>query len=105
MHEKFDEVSYVLEGELGVMVGEEEFQVPTGAFVVRPKGVPHALWNIGERSTRFLDIYTPAGHEAWFEEVARMLSAVPPPPLDQVLEAGRRFRHDFSAGARSATDG
>jgi mannose-6-phosphate isomerase-like protein (cupin superfamily) len=97
MHEKFDEVSYVLEGELGVMVGEEEFQVPTGAFVVRPKGVPHALWNIGERSTRFLDMYTPAGHEAFFEEVARMLSAVPPPPLDQVLEAGRRFDTIFLA--------
>jgi mannose-6-phosphate isomerase-like protein (cupin superfamily) len=91
MHEKFDEVSYVLEGELGVMVGEEEFQVPTGAFVVRPKGVPHALWNIGERSARFLDMYTPAGHEAFFEELARMFSAPFPPSFDQFVEAGRRF--------------
>jgi len=91
MHEKTDEVSYVLEGKLGVMVGEEEFEALAGAFVVRPKGVPHALWNIGERSARFLDMYTPAGHEAWFEELARMFSAPVPPTLDQMLEAGRHY--------------
>lgn len=91
LHEKTDEVAYILEGELGVMVAEEDFHAGPGSFVVRPKGVPHALWNITDRPVRFLDIYTPAGMEAWFEELARLVSAPEPPTLGQLVEAGRRY--------------
>ena len=91
LHEKTDEVSYILEGELGVMVAEEEFQAAAGSFVVRPRGVPHALWNVTDRPVRLLDIYTPAGFELWFVELARLFSATPPPTLEQLAEAGRRY--------------
>jgi quercetin dioxygenase-like cupin family protein len=91
VHEKADEVAYVLEGELGAMVAEEEFKADPGAFVVRPRGVPHALWNVTDRPVKFLDIYTPAGLETFFEELARLLSAGEPPTLEQMFEAGRRY--------------
>lgn len=90
-HEMTDEVGYILEGELGVMVAEEDFQVPPGSFFIRPRGVPHALWNVTDGAVRFLDIYTPAGMERWFEELARLVSASQPPTLDELFEAGRRF--------------
>ncbi len=90
-HEKTDEVGYILEGELGVMVAEEDFRAGPGTFFVRPKGVPHALWNVTDRPVRFLDTYTPAGMEAWFEELARLVSACRPPRLEQLFEAGRRY--------------
>lgn len=90
-HERIDEVSYLLEGVLGVMVGEKEFEAGTGSFVIRPKGVPHALWNVGKRPARFLDIYTPAGHEGFFEEMAKLRSAPIPPSPDQIFEAARRL--------------
>jgi len=90
-HEKPDEVGYILEGELGVMVAEEDFRAGPGTFFVRPKGVPHALWNVTDRPVRFLDMYTPAGMEAWFEELQRLVSAPTPPSLQQLFEAGRRF--------------
>lgn len=90
-HERIDEVSYLLEGELGAMVAEEYFQLRPGSFVVRPKGVPHALWVTGTRPARFLDIFTPAGHEAFFEEVARIAS-LSPPTAKQLAEAG--LQHD-----------
>src|SRR5438270_11556529 len=79
VHEKTDEISYIVEGELGVMVAEEEFQAAAGAFVVRPRGVPHALWNVPDRAVRLLDIYTPAGLEAFFVELSRLFSASAPP--------------------------
>jgi quercetin dioxygenase-like cupin family protein len=91
-HEGIDEMSYIIEGELGVMVAEEELQAGAGSFVVRPRGVPHALWNVTDRPVRFLDVYTPAGHEAFFEEVARLFSSSPPPTPEQRLEFARR--HD-----------
>jgi quercetin dioxygenase-like cupin family protein len=90
-HEKTDEVGYILEGELGVMVAEEDFRAAPGTFFVRPKGVPHALWNLTDRPVRYLDMYTPAGMEAWYEELARLVSASEPLTLDQLFEAGRRY--------------
>jgi mannose-6-phosphate isomerase-like protein (cupin superfamily) len=92
LHEKTDEVAFVLEGELGAMVAEEEFNASPGAFVVRPRGVPHALWNITDRPVRFLDIYTPAGMEAVFEDLARLMSSSERPTVEQTLEVGSR--HD-----------
>lgn len=88
LHERTDEVSYVLEGELGAMVAEEEFRVVAGAFVVRPRGVPHALWNATSQPVRGLDIYTPGGFEAFGEELARRFSSAPP-TFEQVAEFGR----------------
>lgn len=92
LHETIDELSYVVEGELGVMVGEEDFQVGAGSFVVRPRGVPHALWNVTDRPVRLLDMYTPAGHERLIEDGAKLSSTTPPPTPEQLSEFARR--HD-----------
>ena len=90
-HEKTDEVGYILEGELGVMVADEDFRAGPRTFFVRPKGVPHALWNVTNRPVLYLDMYTPAGMEAWFEELARLVSASTPAGMEQLFEAGRRY--------------
>jgi quercetin dioxygenase-like cupin family protein len=91
-HKNTDEVSYIVAGEMGFMVAEEEFVARAGAYVVRPRGVPHAFWNIADTACRFIDMYTPAGFEAWFEEIARM-TASPQPPTFQELAAAAA-RHD-----------
>lgn len=87
-HERTDEVSYLLEGELGVWLAEEEFVVGAGSFVVRPKRVPHAFWNKGRTAARFLDMYAPAGFERWFEALERLFADGPPAP--QELDAAGR---------------
>lgn len=91
LHEKHDEVFYILEGELGVMVAQEEFQAGPDSFVFRPRGVPHAVWNATDRPVRGLDMFTPAGLEAWFAELARLFSTTPPPTLEHLAEAARRY--------------
>lgn len=90
-HEKTTEIGYILDGSLGVMIAEEDFVAGPGTFFIRPAGVPHALWNNTHRPVRFLDIYTPAGMEAWFEELARLTSGAEPPTLERLFEAGRRY--------------
>src|SRR5919107_2163304 len=42
-HQHEDEYTYVLEGEIGVQVGDEV----RVALVFKPRGVPHAFWNAG----------------------------------------------------------
>jgi quercetin dioxygenase-like cupin family protein len=90
-HEKTVEVGYVLEGELGFMVAEEDLRVSAGSFIVRPKGVPHAIWNITDRPARLLDMYTPAGFEARFQEPASLVGGPKPPTIETLFEAGLRY--------------
>ena len=44
-HQHEDEYSIVLEGIVGVQIGEDMREAETGSVVVKPRSVPHAFWN------------------------------------------------------------
>jgi len=97
-HENEDEVSFVIEGEVGVMIGEEEFTVGSGAYVIKPRGLPHTFWNSGTERARILEIISPAGFEAYFEELAGVLSSTPPgepPDFGRISEVAARYGLTF----------
>lgn len=58
------------EGEIGVLMGEQTFKAAAGAYVLKPRGVPHTFWNPGPEPARVLEIISPAGFEGYFEELA-----------------------------------
>lgn len=58
-HQYQDQVSYVVSGTLGFLVGDEEFEAPAGSFIWRPRRVMHALWNSGSQQARMLEISSP----------------------------------------------
>lgn len=60
---------YVLEGEIGVLVGEEIVHAGPGSWVLKPRDVVHAMWNRGAVGARIIEVLTPGGTEAWFEEI------------------------------------
>jgi quercetin dioxygenase-like cupin family protein len=76
-HANEDEAWYVLEGELRFKIGGELRPAPAGSFVFVPKGTPHCFQNVGEHPARILVMFTPAGMERFFDEVAT-LSATDP---------------------------
>ncbi|CAN5213245.1 cupin domain-containing protein [soil metagenome] len=80
VHEREDELSYVIEGELGVRIGDEERVVPAGAYVGKPRGVPHAFWNKSEGPARLIELIAPAGFERYFAELAELFADGAPPP-------------------------
>jgi quercetin dioxygenase-like cupin family protein len=87
-HRNEDEYTYVLEGEIGVQVGEEVCIARPGDLVFKPRGVPHAFWNAGETLARALEIISPAGFERYFAEMAALFSpAHPGLPDEQALGA------------------
>lgn len=61
---------YVLTGEIGVLVGEEIATAGTGEWALKPRDVQHAMWNAGNEPARIIEVLTPGGSEAWFEELA-----------------------------------
>jgi quercetin dioxygenase-like cupin family protein len=50
----------VLEGRLGLRVGDEELVVEAGEVAVVEPGTPHRFWNAGETEARFLCEVRPA---------------------------------------------
>src|ERR687896_764230 len=57
-----------------------EVEAPTGASLVKPRGIPHATWNAGAEPARVLEILSPGGLEDYFEELAPALREHDPPP-------------------------
>lgn len=74
-HTREDEFSYVLSGPIGVRTGEAVVEdVPTGGWLIKPRDVPHAMWNVGDEAARVLEIVVPGGLERYFQEIAPILT-------------------------------
>jgi mannose-6-phosphate isomerase-like protein (cupin superfamily) len=69
-HSREDEYSYVIEGRLGALLGDDEVYADVGALVFKPRDQWHTFWNAGDSPWRILEIISPAGFEHYFEELA-----------------------------------
>jgi uncharacterized cupin superfamily protein len=104
LHEREDEATCVLEGELSFRVGDQEFAAAAGAYVVKPRGVPHAFWNVGSRPARVLEIIAPGTLDSYFREFAELqaradLGEVERRERTDALQARHGIRTDWSAAA------
>jgi mannose-6-phosphate isomerase-like protein (cupin superfamily) len=66
LHPEFDELFYVLGGELVVRLGDEVRTVQEGETAYARRGLAHTFANPGPRDTRVLLFITPAGFERHF---------------------------------------
>jgi quercetin dioxygenase-like cupin family protein len=73
-HGREDEFTLVLEGTVGAALGDETVErVEAGSWLVKPRSIRHAMWNVGETPARILEVVTPGGLERYFEEIAPVL--------------------------------
>ncbi len=77
-HAREDEYSYVTEGRIGLMIGDEVLEANVGDLVFKPRGIPHTFWNATDEPARLLEIISPAGFEQYFRELALIVAADPP---------------------------
>lgn len=70
VHEHHDELFYVLDGRHVFTVGDREFQAGPGDLVFGPRGVPHAQRRVVPRVGRILEMFSPAGFEGFFRDLA-----------------------------------
>src|SRR5438034_9913470 len=68
-HTREDEYSYVLEGRMGALLGDEVLVAGPGDLVFKPRNQWHTFWNAGDEPTRILEIISPAGFERFFDEL------------------------------------
>ena len=88
-HSREDEYSFVLEGRVGALLGDDVLVGEPGDLIFKPRGQWHTFWNAGDDPARILELISPAGFEHYFEEVVALLQAGPPQPEALAEVAGR----------------
>jgi len=81
---------YVVQGQIGAQIGERVVHADEGATVIVPKGTRHTFWNATDAPADVLELFTPAGLEGWFLELAEIVASGSFDVAD-ITESGRRF--------------
>jgi len=71
-HSREDEYSYILEGRVGALLGDEVVIGSPGDLIFKPRNQWHSFWNAGDEPARLLEIISPAGFEKYFDELVDM---------------------------------
>jgi mannose-6-phosphate isomerase-like protein (cupin superfamily) len=79
-HTREDEYSYVLEGRMGAVLGDEVVYAEPGDLVFKPRNQWHTFWNAGDEPARILEIIQPAGFEKFFDALVDAVEAGSPDP-------------------------
>ena len=79
-HSREDEYSYVLEGRMGALLGDDVVEAGTGTLVFKPRHQWHTFWNAGDAPARILEIISPAGFEQYFAELVALGGSRVAPP-------------------------
>ena len=74
VHEREDEIFYVIEGEAEVVCGQEIIRATPGMVIYLPKKVPHSFRNVGKTPSRGLAVVMPGGMEKIFPQVEVLMN-------------------------------
>jgi mannose-6-phosphate isomerase-like protein (cupin superfamily) len=98
-HSREDEISYVLEGELTVMLGDEVVTAEVGSYLFKPRGQFHAFWNAGTKSLRMIEVISPGGFERYFSELSQLMQPDTPPDFGAMFTLAAKYgmEMDFSS--------
>ena len=81
-HTREDEYSYVLEGRVGALLGDDVVVGGPGDLIFKPRDQWHTFWNAGEEPARLLEIISPAGFEQFFAELVGLGGVAGTTPQD-----------------------
>ena len=93
-HSREDEYSFVVEGRMGALLGDDVVYAEVGDLAFKPRDQWHTFWNAGDEPCRILEIISPGGFEHFFDELGAIVEA---PEFDpaQLGELGARYGLEF----------
>jgi len=92
VHRSHDETFIVLAGRVAYQLGQEHVTGTVGSTLYVPKGVRHAFANPHDEPAKLLNIFTPAGYENFFGELAALVeSAQGQPSLPAIQELFAKY--------------
>jgi hypothetical protein len=98
-HSREDEYSYVLEGRVGALLGEEVVYGESGDLIFKPRAQWHSFWNAGDELARILEIISPAGFERYFEKAVDLFGTgtTPDPAALEAVAAEHGMEVDLAS--------
>jgi uncharacterized cupin superfamily protein len=93
-HESLDELAFVLEGTLSVLVEDDVYEIPARGMHWRPRGRVHSFWNATDEPLCFLDIYFNQNFDEYLEAffaIRKTLSRDDPKFDERQTELDREF--------------
>jgi len=93
-HTREDEYSFVLQGRMGALLGDDVVEAGPGDLVHKPRDQWHTFWNAGDEPCRILEIISPAGFEHFFRELSDLGGAIEADP-DQFALLRERYGLDM----------
>ena len=94
LHTREDEYSYVLEGRMGALLGDDVVEAGPGDLVHKPRNQWHTFWNAGDEPVRILEIISPAGFEQFFRELDAMGGAINADP-EALMALNERYGQEM----------
>jgi mannose-6-phosphate isomerase-like protein (cupin superfamily) len=89
-HTREDEYSYILQGRMGALLGDEVVEGAAGDLIFKPRNQWHTFWNAGDEPCRILEIIAPAGFERFFAELDALGGALEADP-EELTELNLRY--------------
>jgi len=89
-HTREDEYSFVLQGRMGALLGDDVVDAGPGDLVFKPRNQWHTFWNAGDEPCRILEIIAPAGFEHFFRELSDMGGALRADP-EELAQLNERY--------------
>lgn len=99
-HTNEDEYSFVLEGRLGALLGDEIVHAGPGDLVFKPRDQWHTFWNAGDGPCRLLEIISPGGFEHVFAEMAADETAMEGGDAAEDMDARYGLEVDYDSPQR-----
>ena len=99
-HTREDEYSYVLEGRMGALLGDDVVEAGPGDLVFKPRNQWHTFWNAGDEPCRILEIISPAGFEQFFRELVDLGGALEADP-EALAQLNERYGLEMQPETRS----
>src|SRR5688572_13516591 len=93
-HSREDEYSYVLEGRMGALLGDDVVYAEAGDLVHKPRDQWHTFWNAGDTPCRILEIIAPGGFEHFFDELGTAIESGTAGP-EKLGELGEKYGIEF----------
>jgi quercetin dioxygenase-like cupin family protein len=93
-HNREDEYTYVLEGRVGALLGDDVLVAEPGDLVFKPRAEWHTFWNAGDGPARILEIIAPAGFEDFFRELDALGGALKADP-EELAALNERYGQEM----------
>jgi quercetin dioxygenase-like cupin family protein len=94
-HANEDHCLYVVSGTVHLQIADQLIEAPAGSYVIKPRGLLHAFWNLGSTPALALEITTPGGFETYYNDMANITS--PAQALAVQAKYGITFHGDLAA--------